>query len=123
MPPTRQQHIEQYRDNLVVAQLLEGQQHFDWCITLLFYSVLHLADVWLTRGPVARAANHAARNHQIQADQELRKDWNGYRALQNAGRDARYECAAFTAADILRIRRGEFARLRAHLSALLNIML
>lgn len=122
MPPTRSEHIEQYRRNLTVAGVLESQQHFDWCVTVLFYAALHLADAWLSTHRNAPAAdNHGQRNQMIRGDARLNPVWRQYRTLKDYSFDARYNCRVFTAGEVQQLRQDQFDSFVKKACSLLSI--
>ncbi len=48
--PSSQQHLEQADSNEKLAQILcDGDGHYDWAVTVAFYSALHYFEAYLVR--------------------------------------------------------------------------
>jgi len=96
--------------------------HCDWMVTGLFYSALHHVSALLHNKGCRDAdlRRHAQRQEllrsKLPAETQLYHD---YRHLKDDSEDARYECRAFTTAEVQSLQRTEFARLKAKVLALL----
>ena len=115
---TRCQHEQQAKDNLELHEhLVQGGRHLDWAVTTLFYAALHYVDAFLLPDD---PKSHHARNRRIRDRVELRAIWGDYRLRQERSRDARYECARPTRAEVRTYRTRHFEPIQARLAGLLR---
>lgn len=114
------QHLDQYAHNIAAAQLLAESELWDWAVTALFYSALHLAQAYIVRSGIV-AESHRARNRRMLEMVEVRPIVNSYRTLQDESEHARYECRYFSHSDFEAIRDGVFQQVSSHLRSLLGV--
>lgn len=89
-----------------------------WIVTAYFYAAVHWIEAYLAiRGIDPRT--HAARKRAIRRDPVLRHIQVEYRALEDRSRDARYEFATFSEADVEVIYQDLLVPLRTYMEALL----
>ena len=114
--PSRFDDLAKSENNERLSLDLQSTAFVDWSVTSLFYSALHLIDAWLDDSVrPAHPANHTQRKRLIQTDPVLRLIGSEYLHLEDRSRDARYECAPFTVADVEQLRRTVFVPLKNHI--------
>src|ERR1041385_2462328 len=94
-------HIEQARRFLNDYRRLMDAEIYEWAITALFYTALHLVDAWLIHNGIDKPEDRGERHNLIR--QPLGCIWShqrpDYRVLEAASRNARYKMVRFTAAE------------------------
>jgi len=118
--PSRQEHIDKARYNGGVARRLEAIPVYDWAVTTMFYSALHLVDAVLAANNI-HPTTHADRNNRIQRNPALAAHWRDYRHLRDRSEDARYRCLPFTAIDVNATRANSYAPIWLSLAPLLGL--
>lgn len=84
----------------------------DWAVTVLFYAALQYVDAYLARKHNSHPGNHGERGRMILSDPTARAIRTSYRRLQEYSRDARYNCYAFTAGQVAKLKASDFDRVK-----------
>jgi len=107
--------------NAEISTRLETLGANDWAVTTLFYSAVHWIDAYLeVGGQIRHPKDHGERYREIRGNGFLRGLYPAYRELDDRSRDARYECAAFSSANVLHLR-GLLVRIESAVRVQLHI--
>ena len=68
----------------------------DWAITVTFYSLLHLVELYFNKKGGDHYFNHEERNEAIRFDDNLESIYKDYHRLYDWSRGARYKCFQFS---------------------------
>ncbi|MDR2590907.1 MAG: hypothetical protein LBC71_08000 [Oscillospiraceae bacterium] len=96
--PLTAEHQKQYKHNikLLSHDVFEANDvYWDWYVTILFYSALHLAEKEISKSAI-EVKTHNERLKYIARLDPLNKISYEYYHLYNQSRRARYECVVFT---------------------------
>ena len=116
--PDAERHLRKARDNFALYEQLRGEGKLDWAVTLLFYSALQLVDAWLVQNGHGTPPDHDRRRKLIM--RYLSCIWDRrrthYKDLEDASRDARYNLAVFSDAQVQNLHDREFGHIKAQMA-------
>ena len=92
---SKDEHLAQAAHNKRVAGNLAAAGDFDWAVTALFYSALHLIQAHLVEIGVD-VRGHARRERFMQQISELEPAVDAFMSLRVLSENARYDCRSFT---------------------------
>jgi len=114
----KRNHLAVAATNERASLVLAAAGYGGWSITTMFYAALHLVEAFLSDQGI-HSTTHARRELTIRTDNRLQLLYNLYRQPKRDSLEARYECKAFSAADVQRLHDAYFAPLKRELTKLL----
>lgn len=106
---TRDEHLKQAKDNEDLAEWLlhsGDAKSITWAVTALFYSVVHYGRAFVAAqgNPITITTHGGFETHFKRAWRPPPDLFLFYRRLKDDSERARYECVAYTAADVTKLR-------------------
>jgi uncharacterized protein (UPF0332 family) len=114
-----EQHLAQAERNRELAEGLAASADYDWAVTALFYSALHLVQAYsLTQGAIV--SNHSERARWMRGRRDMTVIAEDYHILRGRSEDARYDCRNFSGRQYEDLREHEFDQVSRHIASLLR---
>lgn len=96
--PTPEKHFNQYNKNrkFLNALIQQNSIHYDWIVTIAFYSALHLIDQFIvSQNSSFKPDDHKKRNNLVGRVDKLKPIREEYLSLQLDSHYSRYSCIEF----------------------------
>lgn len=120
--PSKDDHVAQADRNINLCGEMRERGEFEWAVTTMFYSAVHLMDAWLAvGGKPPHPENHLVRERAIRSNGHLRLQYDNYRELYDRSVDARYECVRFDDPQVEDLHRSAYQPIKDHLRRGLGI--
>ena len=112
-------HIAPFEYNDALSRSLAESGSFDWAVTVMSYSALHLLQTYFVESGI-EVRSHRDRDRQIRDLPDIKPILNQYRVHRVDSETARYECRRFTRDEYESSRAGNLTVVSNHVRVLLG---
>lgn len=112
--PDKATHIAQAAHNAAFRATTDSSIYSDWAVTVTFYEALQYVDALLDKLGNQHPGGHDVRDQEIHRQPQLRPIARFYFRLKNRSRNARYNAARYSVAEVERCKTEDLRRIRDH---------